>query len=872
MIRRLFFVLVLFFSISTSFTQSFTIGIIGTFSNWATDVNMSSTDGLNWTLNYTFSAAEQVKFRKDALWTVNWGASTFPTGTGFQDGPNIPVSAGSYLISFNSTTGAYNFQLQNPNPGSSINPTNRQIVLQGFWWDYFNANYPDGWANYLAELAPRLKNLGIDAIWIPPTIKNTGTNSVGYAPFDHYDLGDKWQKNSVKTRLGDKDELLRMMAVMKANGIDVIQDIVLNHITGAGGGSSAGGQDPSAIDDGQTNRYKNFRYACYSTPAQNETSGNYLARQGRFPKNWHNFYPNANNPCCTNDINSPFWGPDISYESNSFGLSSNATFNPQQTSDYMRIGIRDWLIWYKKQMGWDGVRIDAVKHFPAYVSEDVLWNLQNNAAWASGSSDMFAVGEWVGGITEMDGWANSVLNRAGTFDFSLRGALQGMVQGNGNYNIGSIPSSQQTNRQRTVPFVNNHDTFRPQLSSQGNYIGWNSALGTQIEPNDGRNSAAHAIAMAVDGAPQIFLEDLFNIGYQGNRFNHEPKIDSTLPTRSDIENIIWCHQNLRFKEGAYLVRWQAADALVIERQNKAIIAATDSWTVWQNLTGVQTSWSDGTVLMDYSGANSGTRTVYGGGKVDISIPPCDGTAILGRRGYSIWAPLGITTNYVRPAKSITQEWEMENDLGDRHLNSLEQGGRLPDNSLDCRTVGRIFADSGSTITLSVFPSEILLGIRVSLLDNNCLLLDSATGTGEFTQTFQAPYAGWYTMRVQNATSTQLGQKCWVKANYTAPQSVETNVTKNKCACVSTVGLNEIPDNNLLSLFPNPANTSIELNLSSEGEFTWELLSLSGSTVKSGKSSQNTLQISLEEIENGTYFIRVNQENQVFLKKLVILKD
>jgi hypothetical protein len=158
------------------------------------------------------------------------------------------------------------------------------------------------------------------------------------------------------------------------------------------------------------------------------------------------------------------------------------------------------------------------------------------------------------------------------------------------------------------------------------------------------------------------------------------------------------------------------------------------------------------------------------------------------------------------------------------------------------------------------------------LDNNCLLLDSATGTGEFTQTFQAPYAGWYTMRVQNATSTQLGQKCWVKANYTAPQSVETNVTKNKCACVSTVGLNEIPDNNLLSLFPNPANTSIELNLSSEGEFTWELLSLSGSTVKSGKSTQNTLQISLEEIENGTYFIRGNQENQVFLKKLVILKD
>ena len=90
------------------------------------------------------------------------------------------------------------------------------------------------WANYLTELAPRLKTLGIDAVWIPPTIKNTGTNSVGYAPFDHYDLGDKWQKGNVKTRMGDKDELLRMMAVFKANGIDVIQDVVLNHVVGAG--------------------------------------------------------------------------------------------------------------------------------------------------------------------------------------------------------------------------------------------------------------------------------------------------------------------------------------------------------------------------------------------------------------------------------------------------------------------------------------------------------------------------------------------------------------------------------------------------------------------------------------------------------------
>ena len=108
---------------------------------------------------------------------------------------------------------------------AQVNPTSRQVVLQSFWWDYWNSNYANGWANYLTELAPRLKGLGIDAVWIPPTIKNNGTNSVGYSPFDQYDLGDKYQKNATKTRMGDKDELLRMVAVMHAHGIDVIQDI-----------------------------------------------------------------------------------------------------------------------------------------------------------------------------------------------------------------------------------------------------------------------------------------------------------------------------------------------------------------------------------------------------------------------------------------------------------------------------------------------------------------------------------------------------------------------------------------------------------------------------------------------------------------------
>jgi alpha-amylase len=128
------------------------------------------------------------------------------------------------------------------------------------------------------------------------------------------------------------------------------------------------------------------------------------------------------------------------------------------------------LVWYKKQVGFDGVRLDAVKHFPDFAAEDFLYNLQSSAGWASGGATMFAVGEFVGGSNQLDQWTANVQNRAGTFDFSLRNGLYNIISGGGNFDIGTLPGYQQGTRvvqingqyvHRTVPFVNNHDTSGP---------------------------------------------------------------------------------------------------------------------------------------------------------------------------------------------------------------------------------------------------------------------------------------------------------------------------------------------------------------------------------------------------------------------------
>lgn len=87
------------------------IGIIGpAVDNWYVDVDMSTTDEVIYTLEDFPLKSGYCKFRQNDRWLVNWGSYEFPEGSGFQDGPDIPVyTSGNYDITFNRLTGAYSF-------------------------------------------------------------------------------------------------------------------------------------------------------------------------------------------------------------------------------------------------------------------------------------------------------------------------------------------------------------------------------------------------------------------------------------------------------------------------------------------------------------------------------------------------------------------------------------------------------------------------------------------------------------------------------------------------------------------------------------------------------------------------------------------
>jgi starch-binding outer membrane protein SusE/F len=91
------------------------ISILGTgVSNWFNDVNMTTTDGITYTLLQQTLSNGEVKFRLNNSWVTNWGNANFPMGTGIQDGANIPITAGVYDITFNFNNGTYTF-IQNLN-------------------------------------------------------------------------------------------------------------------------------------------------------------------------------------------------------------------------------------------------------------------------------------------------------------------------------------------------------------------------------------------------------------------------------------------------------------------------------------------------------------------------------------------------------------------------------------------------------------------------------------------------------------------------------------------------------------------------------------------------------------------------------------
>jgi alpha-amylase len=101
-----------------------------------------------------------------------------------------------------------------------------KTLLQGFEW--YCPSDGQHW-HRLATSLERFKSLGITCIWLPPACKAGWQGSNGYDVYDLYDLGEFDQKDSVRTKWGDKDALVKLAELARHHGIGLYFDAVLNH-------------------------------------------------------------------------------------------------------------------------------------------------------------------------------------------------------------------------------------------------------------------------------------------------------------------------------------------------------------------------------------------------------------------------------------------------------------------------------------------------------------------------------------------------------------------------------------------------------------------------------------------------------------------
>jgi glycosidase len=173
-----------------------------------------------------------------------------------------------------------------------------------------------------------IKALGATAIWISPVVLNVRGEFHGYAGRDFYKVDPHW---------GSLADLQHMIQAAHARGILVIDDIVVNH-----GGNLVDSGDPG---------YPAFNLAGYHLRFRNP------ARQYPPP-----FDLNATNPALTNLFHNfgftrNFKDPVETELGELSGLDDFKTESP-----YVRAQMANIYEYWIEQAGFDGFRVDTVKH------------------------------------------------------------------------------------------------------------------------------------------------------------------------------------------------------------------------------------------------------------------------------------------------------------------------------------------------------------------------------------------------------------------------------------------------------------------------------------------------------------------------------
>ena len=294
------------------------------------------------------------------------------------------------------------------------------VMMQAFYWDcprHESCEFA-WWPRVERELSG-LQQAGITALWLPPPGKSGNAASMGYDPYDYFDLGEFEQKGAKATWFGSRAQLASLIDKAHSHGISLYADLVLNHNNGA--------------DGTQMNPLTGEEWWYLFKPLS-----------GKFPRDWACFHPSSFESFDEMD----FAGmPDLCHR------------NPVVYS-----ALVECARWLVEDVGFDGFRFDFVKGFNTWIIRAIM-EFRYSKPGLPFQFKPYGVGEnwdneqaiqrWLDHESEMSD------NPVSAFDFPLRYTLQSLCDSS-DFDMRQLNGTGLISQRamRAVTFVDNHDLLR----------------------------------------------------------------------------------------------------------------------------------------------------------------------------------------------------------------------------------------------------------------------------------------------------------------------------------------------------------------------------------------------------------------------------
>lgn len=374
-------------------------------------------------------------------------------------------------------------------------PETNGVMMQYFHW--YISDDDNLWEQATAR-AGELASAGITALWLPPAYKGIGgKNDVGYGVYDMYDLGEFDQKGSVRSKYGTKAQYLDAVASLKAAGIQVYADTVLNHRMGG---------DQTELCNA-TPYPKNDRLNASGPQRQIKayTGFTFPGRKGHysdFPWTWKHFDAVDYDDLQPNESDTVYllegkrFDDDVSLEFGNYAYLMGCDIDFQDPE--VRTEITNWARWYLDTTGVDGFRLDAIKHIAAWFFPEWHDALEKHAG-----RELFMVGEyWADNLAALLWYIDDVGGRMTVFDVPLHFNFQQAGLYGSAYDLRQILNGtvMQARPTHAVTFVDNHDS-QPLQALESTVAPWFKPLAYAL------------ILLRGEGYPCIFYPDYYGAEY-----------------------------------------------------------------------------------------------------------------------------------------------------------------------------------------------------------------------------------------------------------------------------------------------------------------------------------------------------------------------